>query len=163
MRTRRQFIKEAIVSGATLAFTTTRRHSNFGATPAVDPARIRKFRSSLRGRLILPGEPAYETARRVMTWNPLTDKRPAMIAQCARAEDVVRCVEFARRHDLPVAARSGGHSYLGWGTCDDGLVIDLSGMRGASIDASRRTARAGGGARSRTTSSPWPADTTLRP
>jgi FAD/FMN-containing dehydrogenase len=145
MRTRRQFIKESVVSGAALALMPTRRHLNVDATPEVDPARIRKFRSSLKGRLILPGEKDYETARRVMTWNPLTDKRPAMIAQCARKEDVVRCVEFAHRHNLPVAVRSGGHSYLGWGTCDDGLVIDLSLMRETSIDASKRVARAGGG------------------
>lgn len=80
-----------------------------------------------------------------MTWNPLTDKRPAMIAQCAGEEDVVRCVEFARQHDLVVAVRSGGHSYLGWGTCDDGLVIDLSAMRGIAVDPTKRTVRAAAG------------------
>jgi FAD/FMN-containing dehydrogenase len=145
MKTRRQFIKESVVSGAAVAFMTTRRRLNVGAAPQVDPIRIRKLRSSLEGQLILPGDQDYEAARRVMTWNPSTDKRPAMIARCAREEDVVRCVEFAHRHNLPVAIRSGGHSYLGWGTCDNGLVIDLSLMRAISIDATKRVARAGGG------------------
>jgi FAD/FMN-containing dehydrogenase len=77
--------------------------------------------------------------------NSATDKRPAMIAQCARPDDVARCVEFGRRYDLPIAVRSGGHSFLGWGTCDDGLVIDLSSMKSISIDPGRRTVRAGAG------------------
>ncbi len=145
MRTRRQFIKQAVISGTTLALTAVPLRFGRAATTQLDPAAMRKFRASLRGRLILPADPVYDTARRVMTWNPMTAKRPAMIAQCARGADVARCLEFAHRHDLIVAVRSGGHSFSGWSTCDDGLVIDLSTMKGIAVNPGKRTVRASSG------------------
>lgn len=145
MRTRRQFIKQAVISAATLALTTVPLRFGRAASTQLDPAAIRKFRSSLKGRLILPADPVYETARRVMTWNPMTAKRPALIAQCSRGADVARSLEFAQRHDLIVAVRSGGHSFGGWSTCDDGLVIDLSRMKDITVNSGKRTVRASAG------------------
>jgi hypothetical protein len=104
----------------------------------------RALARGLHGRLIRLGDPGYDAARRV--WNGLIDKRPALIAQCADADDVVRAVRAAREHDLLLAVRGGGHNVAGLGTCDGGLVIDLSAMREVAVDPAARTARAQGGA-----------------
>jgi FAD/FMN-containing dehydrogenase len=77
-----------------------------------------------QGELIRPGEPDYDSARR--TWNGLIDKYPALIARCTGAEDVIAAVNFARKHELPLAVRGGGHDVAGNAVCDGGLVIDLS-------------------------------------
>jgi FAD/FMN-containing dehydrogenase len=76
----------------------------------------------------------------------MADKRPALIARCAGVDDVITAVRFAREQDLVVAVRGGGHSVAGFSTCDGGIVIDLSRMRGVTIDAANRTARLEGGA-----------------
>jgi len=93
---------------------------------------------------VLPSDNAYETARRV--WNAFIDKRPALIARCTGVADVIRAVEFADEHKLSVAVRGGGHNVAGHGTCDGGMVIDLSAMRGISLDLVRRRATAQAGA-----------------
>jgi FAD/FMN-containing dehydrogenase len=111
---------------------------------AVDASALDSFRASLRGQLILPSDEGYEPARYV--WNAAVDRRPALIARCFGVVDVVRAVEFARDHDLLVAIRAGGHNVAGHGTCDEGIVIDLSPMRGMSIDLARRTIRVEAGA-----------------
>jgi FAD/FMN-containing dehydrogenase len=116
-----------------------------GLAASVDPAATGKFRASLKGRLILPGDKEYESARRV--WNWRYDEHPAMIARCASAADVRRSVDFARKQDLRVAVRSGGHSFAGFSTCNDGLVIDLSRMQTVKLDSARRVARAEPGIR----------------
>jgi FAD/FMN-containing dehydrogenase len=102
------------------------------------------FRAGLRGQLLLPGAAGYDDARKI--YNGMFDRRPAMIARCAGAADVVRAVTFARAHSLLVAVRGGGHSLSGQSVCDRGLMIDLAPMRGVRVDAARRLARAGGGA-----------------
>ena len=76
----------------------------------------------------------------------MIDRRPALIVRPTGAADVISAVRFAREQDLPIAVRSGGHSVPGFSTCDDGIVIDLSQMRGARVDPSRRTAQVNGGA-----------------
>lgn len=95
------------------------------------------------GDLVLPDEPAYAEARRV--WNAMIDKRPSLIARPRGAADVVAAVNFARENALPVGVRCGGHSVAGKGTCDDGLLIDLSLMKGVRVHPQGRTARANGG------------------
>lgn len=99
-----------------------------------------RLAADLHGRLVKPGDPSYDEARRV--WNGLIDRRPALIAQCADAADVVRAVEFARDQELLLAVRGGGHNVAGFGTCDDGLVLDLSQMKEVVVDVEARTARA---------------------
>jgi hypothetical protein len=91
-----------------------------------------------RGSLILPAHPDYENARRV--WNPMIDRRPALIARCANAADVATALIFAREHELLLAVRSGGHSFPGHSTCDGGMMIDLSGWREVRVDVEKRTA-----------------------
>ncbi len=114
------------------------------SSPTLDPGAVHDLASQLRGEAILPGDPAYDEARRV--WNGMIDRRPAVVARCRGVADVVACVRFAADHDVALAIRGGGHNVAGYGTCDGGLVIDLSPMRGVRVDPGRRTVRAEGGA-----------------
>jgi hypothetical protein len=95
------------------------------------------------GRLLQPGDDGYDEAR--MVWNGMFDRRPALIAQCQTVDDVVAAVNFARETGLEVAVRGGGHSAVGHGSCDDGIVIDLSEMNAIEIDPEAGTARAQAG------------------
>jgi FAD/FMN-containing dehydrogenase len=104
---------------------------------------LRDCKVGLHGRLILPGDDDYDSARRV--WNGRIDKYPALICRCADRSDVIRAVGFAHRNALPVAVRGGGHSFVGNSVCDGGLVIDLSRMKGIQVDPVKRTARAEAG------------------
>ena len=105
---------------------------------------LAELRRSLAGTVIEPADPEYDAARRC--FNALVDRRPAAIARCARAADIAVALDFARTHELDVAVRGGGHNPAGHCVCDDGLVIDLSGMRGVAVDPEARIARAQGGA-----------------
>src|SRR5262249_32938499 len=98
---------------------------------------------SFGGELLLPTSPGYDTARRI--WNGAIDRHPACIALCTGLAEVVAAVRFARERDLMVAVRSGGHGVAGHAVCDGGLVIDLSPMKGISVDPQARTARAQAG------------------
>ncbi|HML22442.1 MAG TPA: FAD-binding oxidoreductase [Aggregatilinea sp.] len=101
------------------------------------------LQQAMRGQVILPSHPEYDAARRV--WNGMIDKYPAMIARCTGVADVIAAVNFAREHNILVAVRGGGHNVAGHATCDGGLVIDLSAMKGIHVDPVKRTARADGG------------------
>jgi hypothetical protein len=103
-----------------------------------------EFVAAFRGELIGPYHPAYDEARAV--YNGMIDRRPAMIAHCRDAADVMAAVRLAGRMGMPTAVRGGGHNAGGLGVVDDGLVIDLSEMRGIRVDPDRRTVRAEGGA-----------------
>jgi FAD/FMN-containing dehydrogenase len=106
---------------------------------------IENFAAALRGQLLRPGDETYERARKI--WNGMFDRRPALIARCAGAADVIAAVNYARESGLPVAVRGGGHSFPGHSVCDGGLVIDLSPMKGLRVDPAARTARAEPGVR----------------
>lgn len=101
------------------------------------------LRARFRGALLRPGEEGYEESRRV--WNGAIDRRPALIARCAGADDVQEALRFARERDLPVSVRGGGHGVAGHAVCDDGVMIDLSLMKAVSVDPAARVARAAGG------------------
>jgi len=116
-----------------------------GELVALDPTVTDAFAHRLAGRVIVESGPDYEQARRV--WNGLIDKRPALIVRCSGVADVIAALRFARDHDLLVAIRGGGHNVAGFGTCDGGLVIDLSPLRGVRVDPARRTVRAQAGIR----------------
>jgi FAD/FMN-containing dehydrogenase len=95
------------------------------------------------GELLHPGDPDYDEAR--LVWNGLFDRHPAVIARCTSSADVAAAVGFARDAGLPLAVRGGGHSTVGFGTCDDGVVVDLSPMHAVVVDPVASTARAQGG------------------
>ncbi len=98
----------------------------------------------LIGDVIAPHHLEYDEARRV--WNGMIDKRPAVIARCSGAADVAEAIRFAREYDLPLSVRGGGHNVAGTALVDDGVVIDLSAMRGVHADPAGRTVHAQGGA-----------------
>lgn len=109
----------------------------------IEEAAVNQLKTALRGQLIRAGDEGYDQTRRVH--NAMIDRRPAMIARCTGATDVIECVRFAREHQLLVSVRAAGHNVVGSAICDGGLVIDLSGMKGLRIDPQARTARVEGG------------------
>jgi FAD/FMN-containing dehydrogenase len=110
----------------------------------IEPARRAQDElSGFRGQLIGPDDSDYEQAR--LIFNRMIDRRPALIARCADVRDVARAVAFAREHGLLLAVRGGGHNGGGLGTCEGGLVIDLSLLKDIQVDPDARTVRVGGG------------------
>ena len=109
----------------------------------LEQAAVKELAASLRGNLLLPGNPAYEKARHVL--NSGIDRHPAMVVQPDGATDIRNAVTFARERDLLLAVKCGGHSYAGKSTCEGGMQIDLSTLRHARVDAATRTAYVAGG------------------
>ena len=118
--------------------------SNKSSDVTIDQETIEALRADLRGSLLLPTDAGYDEARRI--WNGMIDRRPAMIVRCAGAADVMAAVRLANAHHLVVAVKGGGHNIAGNAVCQDGLMIDLSAMRGIYVDPGARTARVEGGA-----------------
>ena len=116
-----------------------------GDNIAVDEEKLENFKGSFRGPLLQQGDDGYEEARKI--WNGMIDKRPAAIARCTGVADVISAVNFAREHSLLISVRGGGHNFPGNSVCDDGLMIDLSTMKGVRVDQENRTVRAEGGVR----------------
>jgi FAD/FMN-containing dehydrogenase len=114
-----------------------------GARVTLARSAVEELRDSLRGALLLPGQPGYDEARRVL--NGSIDKHPALVVRPSGPADVRTAVDFARTHGLLLAVKCGGHSYAGKSTCDGGLQIDLSHFRGARIDPAERIAYVAGG------------------
>ena len=112
--------------------------------PKLQDGRIAELKTGFGGELLLPTDAGYDSARKI--WNAMIDKRPALIARCTTTTDVVRAVAFARDERLPLAVRGGGHNIAGSAVCDDGVVVDLSRMRAAHVDAEARRAIVEGGA-----------------
>jgi FAD/FMN-containing dehydrogenase len=111
-----------------------------GELPSSD---LPSLRESFGGEVILPDNEGYDAAR--IVWNAAVDRYPAVVVRPTGVDDVATAVRFGREHDLPIAVRCGGHSMGGFSTCDDGIVIDLSAMRGARVDPESRTATVLGG------------------
>ena len=109
----------------------------------MNSADVDKFAASLRGQVLTRENAGYDEARAL--YNGMIDKRPLLIARCADVADVIAAVNFGRDSKLPIAIRGGGHNGPGFGSVDDGLVIDLSQMKGVRVDPKARTVRVGPG------------------
>jgi FAD/FMN-containing dehydrogenase len=147
---RRQFIQRAAGSLAALcAYPFTARPDDSPERlreniRSIDAAVVRTLAAQIDGHVETPDTPDYESAR--LVFNRAFDRHPALIVYCASVSDVARGLEFAQRRNLLIAVRGGGHNRAGFGTCDDGVVIDLSGMNRVDVDAHKRVARAQAGA-----------------
>ena len=116
-----------------------------GAVLSTNRSGLLAFAERLNGEIILPEDERYDEER--MIFNAAIDRRPAAIVRVADAQDVVETLAFARKHDLPVSVRGGGHGTMGASMVDDGLVIDLSLRKFVEVDVEKQTARAGAGLR----------------
>src|SRR5215210_576815 len=105
----------------------------------LDETALAELQGGFRGELVGRGDAGYDEHRRI--WNGSIDRRPALIARCAGVADVIAATRFAGQHGLPVAVRSGGHSFPGHSIADDAFVIDLGQMKGVRVDPDARTAR----------------------
>ena len=109
-----------------------------GSSTTLDPSVANDLKKRIQGEILTADSPGYDQVRAI--WNAMIDRKPALIARCKTADDVVQCVKFATQHGLLVAVRGGGHNIAGNAVCDGGLLIDLSLMRAVRVDASKRTA-----------------------
>jgi FAD/FMN-containing dehydrogenase len=109
----------------------------------LDPEALQEFKGRLRGALISPSDPEYDSARQI--YNGMIDKRPALIARCVDVADVIAAINFGRDHQMAIAVRGGGHNGPGLALVDNGLVIDLSRMKGIYVDRQAGTVRVEGG------------------
>ncbi len=120
-------------------------HSNPQASSGADfEEAVAALGASLRGEVIQPGDDGYDDAR--LIWNGMFVKKPALIARCSGTADVIDAVNFARENGMLTAVRAGGHNSAGSGSCDGGILIDLSGMNAVHVDPKTRRARVQGGA-----------------
>jgi hypothetical protein len=145
---RRQFIRQTALASAVLyacpkILEVQAKGVEQSVTP-LDLVAIRKLASEITGHVITPDGRDYEEAR--LIFNRAFDQRPAVIVRCAGPSDVARVLDFAQTKNLPLAVHGGGHSRLGYGMCDGGVVIDLSGMKRVEVDAGKRVARVEAGA-----------------
>src|SRR5262249_31402878 len=125
------------MGGIRMAATTSR--AGRGGGGGIDEAAVRDLAAGLRGPLLPPQDEGCDAAGRV--WNGMIDRRPALIARCTGAADVLAAVDFARATGLLVAVRGGAHNAAGHATCEGGLVIDLTPMKGIRVDPTARTAQ----------------------
>ena len=152
LSTRRRFVQQTALAAAALYGCSNRGFAGLQEIEAareenelaVDPAAIRALASKINGHVITPAAPDYEAAR--LIFNRAFDAHPAVIVRCAGPSDVARALDFARTNNLLLAVHGGGHSRVGYGMCDGGVVIDLSGMKRVEVDASKRVARVEAGA-----------------
>jgi FAD/FMN-containing dehydrogenase len=114
-----------------------------GKALELDPALVQGLRGALRGPVLVSGDSGYDETRAI--WNAMIDRRPAVIARCLGASDVIACVRFAREHGIALSMRGGGHNIAGLALAEGGLLVDLSLMRGVFVDPAARIARAQGG------------------
>ena len=152
---RRNFCKSTIAAAVAAASAGCDRRSNGsgqlaataadGSEIALDGRDVADLAAQLDGRLFRPADEGYEAAK--LVWNGMfADRQPAIVAQCASADDVSRAVRFAADQGVLLTVKGGGHSFPGKSTSDGGLMIDLSQMNGVAVDAGQQRMRAGGGA-----------------
>jgi len=112
-------------------------------TQTISESALEDFDAEFRGKLVRPGDDAYDTVRQIH--NGMIDKRPALIARCTGVSDVVDAIKLGVDSGLEISVRGGGHNVGGRAVCDDGLMIDLSSMKGIYVDTQARTVRAQAG------------------
>ena len=110
----------------------------------LSPREIEDFKSGFKGELVQFGDEKYDEYRSV--WNGMIDKQPYLIARCENREDVIRAVKFAKKNNMLISVRGGGHHVSGRSVCDGGMVIDLSRMKRVKVDKGNRIATVEGGA-----------------
>ena len=115
-----------------------------GGKTRIDDDKLEALRGALRGTLLMPADKGYDTSRTL--WNAMIDRRPAAIVRAAGAGDVIQAVDFARKNELLLAVRGGGHNIAGKAACDGGLMLDLSAMRSVRVDPAAKRARVEPGA-----------------
>jgi FAD/FMN-containing dehydrogenase len=123
--------------------TTIKAISAGGATLELPRSAIDELRPRIRGRVLLPGDSGYDESRSI--WNAMIDRHPALIVQPLGTADVIAAVQFARKHDLALAIKGGGHNIAGLAVCDGGLLLDMGLMCGVFVDSAARTAHAQAG------------------
>ena len=149
---RRHFARQTVFAAAALYSSPLRAweearnrpHGPGQTGPPLDADSLRKLATDVAGKVITPGSDDYEPAR--LIFNRAFDRHPAVIVGCSSPSDVARALEFSQAQHLPLAVRGGGHSRLGYGMCDGGLVIDLSTFKQVEIDTKKQVARAQAGA-----------------
>lgn len=146
IKTRRDFIKQSAITTAMLPFLFSCGQSSKPFSTILDKDAILKFRKNFGGQIILPNDAQYEMKRQAGYINPGLDRHPSLIAICKDEQDVLKSLEFAQLHQLEIAVRSGNHSNMGWGTVENGMVIDLSRMKSVSINTNKKTAIVAAGA-----------------
>ena len=114
-----------------------------GSDLTLPAGELAELGQSITGRLLYPDSDGYETARRVR--NRMIDKHPALVAQCTNTNDVREIVNFAQHHEVLTAVKGSGHNISGNGTCDGGILIDLSPLQGVQVNSEKRVATVAGG------------------
>src|SRR5262245_22066503 len=115
-----------------------------GQETVLAEADVNDFKSGLLHNLLLMGDEGYDEARAL--WNGMIDRRPAIIARCTGAADVISCVKFARKHNLLICVKGAGHNIAGLASSNGSFMIDLSMMKSVQVDPEARTAQVGPGA-----------------
>ena len=148
---RRDFVRQTAFAAAACGFPlgahseSVQRSDKAEETGTYPPAKsVRELASHIAGNVITPDNAEYDDVRSI--FNRAFDRRPALIIRCAATSDVARALNFAQNHNLPLAVRAGGHSRLGYGICDGGVVIDLSKMKRVEVNPGKHVARAQAGA-----------------
>lgn len=146
IRTRRDFIKQSAITTALLPFLYSCRQNSKSPSSVLDKDAVNKFRKDFGGQIVLPNDAQYELKRQAGYINPGLDRHPSLIAICKDEQDVLKSLEFAQQHQLEIAVRSGNHSNMGWGTVENGIVVDLSQMKRVTINTDKKTALVAAGA-----------------
>jgi hypothetical protein len=150
-QSRRRFVQKTLLSTGGLLLTSVAGALDRLESAGLDTGELGKtlaaFGRSIQGKVILAADADYDGMRRALSFNPQTDKYPAIITQCKTAEDVARSIEFARASNLEIAVRSGGCDVMGQSVCEGGMVIDLSSLQEIELNIENRSVRVGAGVR----------------
>ena len=146
IKTRRDFIKHSAIATTLFPLLYSCQQGSKSVSSGFDKNAINKFRKHFGGQIILPNDAQYEIKRQAGYINPGLDRHPSLIAICKDEQDVLKSIEFAQQHQLEIAVRSGNHSNMGWGTVENGIVVDLSQMKHVTINTDKKTAIVAAGA-----------------